>query len=305
VDAQRDYYAILGVPRDATIQEIQRAYRRLAHRYHPDVSHDPDAERTFKQITQAYRVLADPARRRQYDRETAHASRARTQTTAVPVFPWFSTQPGDYLHRTWIGGSPFDTSNSGAFDNDDVLADRFASHASNEQSHRRRAEAVDVPISIEEAYRGTQRTITITSGDRKHSININIPAGAIDGHRIRLDAYPAGAGGIDLIVRITPHPRYRLDQRDIEVDLPVTPWEAALGATVTIETPHGTERLQIPPGTSSGQRLRLNGRGLPNPHDKPGDLYAIVRIVTPPALSDAERELFARLAAASTFSPRA
>lgn len=305
MDAQRDYYAILGVPRDATIQEIQRAYRRLAHRYHPDVSHDPDAERTFKQITQAYRVLADPARRRQYDRETAHAFRARTQTTAVPVFPWFSTPPGDYLHRTWIGGSPFDTSNSGAFDNDDVLAVRFARHASNEQSHRRRAEEVDVPISVEEACRGTQRTITITSGDEEHSININIPAGAIDGHRIRLDAYLAGAGDIDLIVRITPHPRYRLDQRDIEVDLPVAPWEAALGATVTLETPHGTERLQIPPGSCSGQRLRLTGRGLPNPHGQPGDLYAIVRIVTPPALSDTERELFARLAAASTFNPRA
>lgn len=305
MDAQRDYYAILGVPRDATIQEIQRAYRRLAHRYHPDVSHDPDAERTFKQITQAYRVLADPARRRQYDRETAHAFRARTQTTAVPVFPWFSTPPGDYLHRTWIGGSPFDTSNSGAFDNDDVLAVRFARHASNEQSHRRRAEEVDVPISLEKAYRGTQRTITITSGDEKHSININIPAGTIDGHRIRLDGYLAGAGDIDLIVRITPHPRYRLDQRDIEVDLPVAPWEAALGATVTLETPHGTERLQIPPGSCSGQRLRLTGRGLPNPHGQPGDLYAIVRIVTPPALSDTERELFARLAAASTFNPRA
>ncbi len=305
MDAQRDYYAILGVPRDATIQEIQRAYRRLAHRYHPDVSHDPDAERTFKQITEAYRVLADPARRRQYDRETAPATRARAQTTAVPVFPWFSTQPGDYLHRTWIGSSPFDARNSGAFDIDDVLADRFARHADDEQSHRRRAEEVDVPISVEEACRGTHRTITITSGDKKHSININIPAGAIDGHRIRLDAYPAGASDIDLIVRITPHPRYRLDERDIEVDLPVTPWEAALGATMTIETPHGTEPLQVPPGTSSGQRLRLTGRGLPKPHGKPGDLYAVVRIVTPPALSDDERELFARLAAASTFNPRA
>jgi len=305
VDAQRDYYAVLGVPRDATIQEVQRAYRRLAHRYHPDVSHDPDDECTFKQITEAYRVLADPARRRQYDREIAHTSRTRAKTTAAPVFPWFSTPPEGHLHRTWIGGSPFDTSNSGAFDIDDVLAHRFARHASNERSRRPSAEEVDVPISVEEAYRGTQRTITITSGDVEHSININVPAGAIDGHRIRLDARPAGAGDIDLIVRIAPHPRYRINERDIEVDLPVTPWEAALGAVVTIETPHGTEQLEIPPGTSGGQRLRLTGRGLPNPHAAPGDLHAIVRIITPSVLSDAERELFARLAAASTFNPRA
>lgn len=305
MDAHRDYYAILGVPRDATTQEIQRAYRRLAHLFHPDVSHDPDAERTFKQITEAYRVLADSARRRQYDREIAHASRARARTTAVPVFPWFSTPAEGYLHRTWIGGSPFDTSNSGAFDIDDVLADCFARHATNERSRRPRAEEVDVPISIEEAYRGTQRTITITSGDVEHSMNIDVPAGAVDGQRIRLDAHPAGAGDIDLIVRIAPHPRYRLYERDIEVDLPVTPWEAALGAIATLETPHGTEQLQIPPGTSSGQRLRLTGHGLPNPHGTRGDLHAIVRIITPPVLSDAERELFARLAATSTFNPRA
>lgn len=303
--AHHDYYAILGVPRDATIQEIQRAYRRLAHRYHPDVSHDPDAERIFKHITEAYRVLTDPARRRQYDREVAHASRVRPQTTAVPVFPWFSAPSADYLHRTWIGGSPFGTSNSDVFQIDDALVDSFARHANNEQSHRPRTEEVDVPISVEEAYRGTQRIITVTSGNEKHSINVNVPAGAIDGHRIRLDAYPAGAGDIDLIVRITPHPRYRLDERDIEVDLPVTPWEAALGAIVILEIPHGIEQLQIPPGTSSGQRLRLVGRGLPNPHGKTGDVHAIVRIITPPALSDAERELFARLAAISTFNPRA
>ena len=165
-------------------------------------------------------------------------------------------------------------------------------------------------LSVEDAYRGGPRTITLPGPQGSRTLEVTIPPGVVDGQRIRL----AGQGGqgsgsappgdLYLIVRLAPHPRYRLDGRDISVDLPLSPWEAALGASVAVETPGGEAKVRVRPGTSSGKRLRLKGRGLPNPRGTPGDLFAEVRIMVPSSLTDKERELFEELAAVSTFDPR-
>ena len=165
---------------------------------------------------------------------------------------------------------------------------------------------------MEEAYHGTRRNITLTTSDGgRRSIEVTVPPGVTDGQRIRL----AGQGGrgsdgarngdLYLIVRIAPHPRYRLEGRDLYVELRLAPWEAALGTSVALDTPGGEAKVKVPSGTSSGRRIRLRGRGLPNPRGKPGDLYAEARIMVPPRLSRAERRLFEQLAAETSFDPRA
>jgi curved DNA-binding protein len=165
-------------------------------------------------------------------------------------------------------------------------------------------------LSVEEAYRGGRRTITLAGPDGERTFDVNIPAGVTDGQRIRLAGQGgrggdgAAAGDLFLVVRIAPHPRYRVDGRDITVELPVSPWEAALGATVALDTPGGEVKVKVPPGTSSGARLRLKGRGMPNPRGTPGDLYAEVRIMVPRRLSAEERRLFEELSRVSFFDPR-
>ncbi len=166
-------------------------------------------------------------------------------------------------------------------------------------------------LDIEEAYRGGSRTITLPGPEGERTYTVKIPPGVADGQRIRLGGQGAqgrgggSAGDLYLIVRLRPHARYRVDGRDIYIDLPVAPWEAALGATVPVPTPGGDVKLKVPAGSSSGRRLRLRGKGMPNQRGKPGDAYAEVRIVVPQSLSERERELFEELARASTFDPRA
>lgn len=318
MNEQRDHYAILGVPPDASTEEIQHAYRRLARRYHPDINHDHDAERDFARITDAYRVLSDPEQRRRYDATRAGhqqqgTRRPRASTAAAggpsPRSYWHEPWRSDIPSQTWIGdsffGAPVFRTDIGL---DDVPADSFARHAG---TRARRPvpprQELDLELSIEEAYSGTRRTLTVTGAHDQRSTDIEIPAGMIDGQRITLTARETGIadiGEVELIVRLAPHPRYRIRGRDIHAALPLTPWEAALGTSVTIDTPGGTATVTVPAGTSSGRRLRLRGRGLPDPHGDAGDFYAEIRIVVPGRLSQAERELFARLAATSHFQAR-
>ncbi|MCU1452948.1 MAG: heat shock protein DnaJ protein, partial [Acidimicrobiales bacterium] len=164
----------------------------------------------------------------------------------------------------------------------------------------------ELTLTVEEAYRGGRRTVTLDG----RSYDVTIPPGVTDGQRIRLagqgaaGAAGAAPGDLYLVVRIAPDPRYRVEGRDLHVVLPLAPWEAALGTTVAIDTPGGEAKVQVPPGTSSGRRLRLRGRGMPNPRGTPGDLYAEVRIMVPPTLTDDERRLFEELARVSSFDPR-
>jgi curved DNA-binding protein len=169
---------------------------------------------------------------------------------------------------------------------------------------------LEIELSVEEAYQGGRRKVSFEGRGGRRTIEVTIPPGVTDGQRIRLEGQ-GGEGGdgappgdLYLIVRIAPHPRYRVEGRDIHVDLPLAPWEAALGATVPVDTPGGEAKVKVPPGTSSGRRLRLRGRGLPNPRGEPGDLFAEVRIMVPPELTPEERRLFEELAAVSDFDPR-
>jgi curved DNA-binding protein len=169
----------------------------------------------------------------------------------------------------------------------------------------------EIELTVEEAYRGGHRQITLAGPGGRRTLEVTIPPGVTDGQRIRLAGEGGqGSGGgpagdLYLIVRIAPHPRYRVEGRNIIVDLPVTPWEAALGARVPVSTPGGDAKVRIPPGTSSGRRLRLRGQGMPNPRGTPGDLHAVVQIMVPPHTTARERELFEELARVSTFDPRA
>jgi curved DNA-binding protein len=168
----------------------------------------------------------------------------------------------------------------------------------------------EIELTVEQAYTGGRRTVTLSGPQGNRTLDVTIPPGVTDGQRIRLSGQ-GGRGGdgapdgdLYLVVRLAPHPRYRVNGRDITVTLPLAPWEAALGASVAVDTPGGEAKVRVPPGTSSGRRLRLKGRGLPNRRGRPGDLYAEAQIVVPPSLSDEERRLFEQLAAVSTFDPR-
>ena len=313
--ADEDFYQILGVPRDASQEDIQRAYRKLARTYHPDVNHDPGAEDQFKEVSEAYDVLSDPETRRRYD---TFGRDFRQVPEDVDPETWRRARAGARREaRAGAGagqGGPGGFSFSeGDIDLDDLLGGLFG--------RRGRAgrgwgpipgadQEAEIELTVEEAYRGGRRSVTLSSDGTRRSFDVTIPAGVTDGQRIRL----AGQGGrgsdgardgdLYLIAAIAPHPRYRLDGRDLYVELRLAPWEAALGTSVALDTPGGEVKVKIPGGTSSGRRIRLAGRGLPNPKGKAGDLYAEARIMVPPKLSRAEKRLFEQLAAESDFDPR-
>ncbi|MFD5074471.1 DnaJ C-terminal domain-containing protein [Streptomyces sp. NPDC058371] len=305
----RDFYEVLGVPRTADRDEIQRAYRALARRYHPDVNKDPQAEERFKEINDAFSVLSDPEQRARYDRFGED----------------FRKIPEDWDERVaagagsgsrWsTGGGPRVRYSTAGFGGEGVdVEDLFGSLFGG--AGRTRVPGADqeaeLPLTVEEAYRGGRRTVTLAGPAGQRRYEVDVPPGTTDGQRIRLageggrgSGDDAPAGDLYLRVRIQPHPEFRLDGRNIHVRLPVTPWEAALGATVPVRTPSGaTAKVTVPAGSSSGRRLRLRGEGMPNPRGANGDLYAELRIMVPPRLNDRERELLEELAAVSSFDPR-
>ncbi|GHD87967.1 DnaJ C-terminal domain-containing protein [Streptomyces naganishii] len=306
----RDFYEVLGVPRNADKDEIQRAYRTLARKYHPDVNKDPAAEERFKEINEAFSVLSDPDQRARYDRfgedfrKVPEDWEERVGAGAGPGggFRW-STGDGP---RVRYATSGFGTE---GVDVDDLFGSLFGG------AGRMRVPGADqeaeLPLTVEEAYRGGRRTVTLAGPSGPRRYDVDVPPGVVDGQRIRLageggrGSGDAPAGDLYLRVRIQPHPQFRLDGRDVYVQLAVTPWEAALGATVPVPTPSGgTAKVTVPAGSSSGRRLRLRGEGMPNPRGTDGNLYAELRIMVPPRLSDRERALFEELAAVSSFDPR-
>ncbi|OSC32095.1 molecular chaperone DnaJ [Mycobacterium vulneris] len=299
----RDYYEVLGVSRDATHEQIQQAFRTLARKYHPDVNSAPGAEDRFKELNEAYQVLSDPDTRKRYDRFGED----------------FRRVPEDYDERVGAGfggfraGAPSGTrvrvgqgfGGRSGINIEDLFGDFFGGGGGFGPIPGADQQA-ELELSVEEAYRGGQRSITLDG----RTYQVTIPAGVVDGQRIRLageggrGSGDAPAGDLYLVVRIKPDRRFRLDGRDIVTDLPVSPWEAVLGATVAVHTPAGEAKVKVPPGSSTGRRLRLRGEGMPNPHGKSGDLYAEVKVVVPPKPTKSERELFEQLATVSTFNPR-
>jgi len=313
--ADRDFYQILGVGRNASQDEIQRAYRKLAREYHPDVNSDPAAEERFKDVSEAYSVLSDPGTRRRYDAfgadfrqvpedvdpETWRRSRARAGAGAGAGA---GRGPGGAGGGFGYGPGGVD------IDIEDLLGGIFGGRTGRGWGPVPGADQeAELPLTVEEAYRGGRKSVTL-GGAGQRTFEVNIPAGVTDGQRIRL-AGQGGRGGdggrpgdLYFIVRLLPHPVYRVQGRDLYLDLRLAPWEAALGTSVALDTPGGEAKVKVPHGTSSGRRLRLRGRGLPNPRGKPGDLYAEAKIMVPPKPSHSERDLFEQLAAVSDFDPR-
>lgn len=302
----KDYYKILGVSRDASRDEIKRAYRKLARKYHPDVSKEPNAEARFKEINEANEVLHDPEKRAAYD---ALGSNWRAGQD-------FRPPPGGASHQE------FHFSPEEAAEFSDFFSSIFGRefHTGAHEPRRRRGtdQTVRIRIELEEAYRGGTRQIHLDvpeiSADgrlssRARTLNVRIPAGVTQGRQIRLAGQGSPgiqgghAGDLYLEVEIAPHRLFTPDGKDIHLRLPIAPWEAALGASVSVPTLGGTVNLKIPPGSQSGQRLRLKGRGLPG--DPPGDELVILEIVTPPATTDAAKAAYRDMAERLHFNPRA
>jgi curved DNA-binding protein len=303
----RDYYEVLGVSRDATADQMQGAFRTLARKYHPDVNKDPAAEDRFKELNEAYHVLSDPKTRKRYDRFGED----------------YRQVPEDWEERAGAGVGDFGgfggagssgprvrygqgfAGSGGGINFEDLFGGAFGGGGGFGPIPGADQEAV-LELTVEEAYRGGRRQISLDGRD----YGVNIPAGVIDGQRIRLageggrGSGDGPAGDLYLRVRIKPHPRFRLDGRDVTVDLPVSPWEAVLGTTVAVRTPGGEAKVKVPEGSSTGRRLRLRGEGMPNPRGAAGDLYAEVKVMVPAKPTARERELFEQLAAQSSFDPR-
>jgi curved DNA-binding protein len=308
----KDYYQALGVDRSATTNDIKQAYRKLAHQYHPDVSKDPKGEEKFKEIAEAYATLKDPEKRKEYDSLGSHQ--------AGESF----TPPPDWQQHFGAGASAFE---------DVDLADILSAFAAGRHAHGKgQAHArggfpvagsdyeVSVPVSLEQVFNGGEADVSVKLPEPDqhglihrvpHTFRVTIPKGAADGQRLRLPG-KGGAGrnggkpgDLYVLLSLQPHPLFKVNGRDLTIDLPLAPWEAVLGATVEVPTLAGKVELSIKPGTAAGRRLRLAKRGLPATDGSVGDLYAAVQIDVPKTVSQRERELYEQLAAASQFNPRA
>jgi DnaJ-class molecular chaperone len=329
----RDYYEVLGVPRTATDEEIRKEYRKLARKHHPDVNRgNKSAEEKFKELNEAYQVLSDPQTRKKYD-ELGANWKAGSEFTPPPGWQaGKSTQFRDFSDV--FGGD------GGHGDFSDFFESLFGRRTAGRAGRASRAKGSDVEaeitLSLEEAHHGVTRSITFQATEtcstcggtgakdgktcptchgagvvrRRKSLEVTIPSGVHDGSIVRLAGQgEAGvngghAGDLLLHVRIEPHPLFKLVGDDLELELPVAPWEAALGARVLIPTLDGSVEMTIRAGTQGGQRLRLRGQGLNQRGGKRSDLYVKVRIVIPPKLTSEEKELFQKLAAVSRFDAR-
>jgi curved DNA-binding protein len=297
--AFRDYYDTLGVSRDASQDEIRKAYRKLARQHHPDVSKDPDAEDRFKEISEAYDVLSDPEKRDRYDR-FGQNWKAGQDVSGAEGFDFDGFREGVDFGGADFGGADFSDFFEGLFGARGRGG--FGGFQRGGFSSRGRDQEATLELSLEEAARGGTRHITLGDG---RDYEVHIPAGVREGQRIRLagQGSPGPGGGppgdLFLRVHIRSDPRFRIDGNDLYTDVAVAPWEAALGAEVEVPTLEGTSRVKVPAGSSCGRKLRLRGQGLGD-----GDLYATVQVKVPKDLTSRERELFEELARTSKFNPR-
>lgn len=303
----KDPYEILGVGRHATPEEIKKAYRRLAKQYHPDRNpNDKSAEQRFKEVHAAYEVVGDPQRRAQYDRFGAGGPAPDVHTwtsgTRVPVED-ISVDFGALGDLTSIFEQFFRSPNRGGGRGRRRAEPRRAAPRGANIEH-------EIELAFEEALRGTTRDVVLSSADRnqpEETIRFRVPPGVADGQRIRVrekgQPGPGGRGDLMIRCRVRPHPVFRREGHDLVLDLPLTFGEATLGATVEVPTPEGPTAVKVPPGTSSGTKLRLRGRGVPG--ERTGDLYAVVRVVVPKTTSPRARELIEALDSELRLRPRA
>ncbi|PKM09964.1 MAG: cytochrome C biogenesis protein [Gammaproteobacteria bacterium HGW-Gammaproteobacteria-10] len=304
----KDYYKIMGVAKSATADEIKRAYRKLARKYHPDVSKEANAEQKFKEVGEAYEVLKDPQKRAAYDRIGSHWQEGQS-----------FTPPPD-----WGTGFEFSSTTNAGFS--DFFESLFGGHSPFGARHQRQGQPfhahgedhyAKILIDLEEAYSGATRTISLQIPEvgadgqivnKTRKLNIKIPKGIKSGQRIRLAGqggagYGSGKNG-DLFIEIVfnKHPYFYVKNRDVYLELPITPWEAALGAVISVPTLSGKVDVKIPPNSQTKQKLRLKARGLPGM--PPGDHYIILEIVTPPAKTSEARAIYEKMAKILPMNPR-
>ncbi|MBL37392.1 MAG: cytochrome C biogenesis protein [Xanthomonadales bacterium] len=311
----KDYYKIMGVEPEAGADEIKRAYRKLARKYHPDVSDDPNAEDRFKEVGEAYEVLKDPAKREEYDQLRKGGWRGGQEFRPPPGWGDGSGR-GGFDFSDLGGGGGFRAEDAGGFS--DFFETLFGGGGRRRQAHKGADVRARVEIDLETAYAGGTRRISLQRPERAsdgsvqrkvRSMDVKIPPGMTEGRQIRLagkgDPGPgnAPAGDLYLEIHILPHRLFELDGKDVHLTLPIAPWEAALGAKVAVPTLAGKVQMNIPAGATSGQRLRLKGRGLPG--TPPGDQYALLKIVAPKPADEEQRKLYERQRDAFDFDPRA
>lgn len=323
----QDYYQTLGVKRGASAEEIRRAYRKLARQYHPDVNKQAEAAQRFAQVNEAYEVLSDAEKRRKYD-QLGENWKAGQEFRPPPGYEnvkfefggdggqGFSFSPEGFsdFFEMFFGsrGGRGGGRGGGATGFEDLFAGRADPSAGQGPGGMRGGAAAateaEVQVTLDEVFRGSTRQMRLQTPDgQTRTLDVKIPRSVRDGQKIRLKG--EGGGGADLLlkVRIAPDPRFDRDGRDLTTELKLSPWEAALGTKVNVASIDGPLELTIPPCSSGGQRLRLKGRGMPDPQSGPdarGDLYVRLRIVLPKSLSDEQRKLFEQLRDKTTFDPR-
>ena len=278
----KDYYQVLGVGRGAGADELKRAYRKLARKFHPDVSKEKNAENRFKEVQEAYEVLRDPEKRAAYDQL------GRDYRPGQQFRP-----PPDWSQRFGhSGGQRFSELNGFS----DFFSTLFGGGAEGQVPE---ADAGQLDVTVEEAFAGTKRRVMINEGGRSRAVDVQIPPGVGDGQSLRI----AGSGGGSSLlfrIKLRAHSLYVLQGKDVQVELPLAPWEAALGAKVAVPTLGGAVELTVPAGSQSGQKLRLRGRGFPG-----GDQIVIIKLVTPAASSAKAKETYERMKNEFSFDPRA
>ena len=323
----KDYYATLGIERNASDEDIKKAYRRLARKYHPDVSKEKDAEEKFKAMAEAYQTLSDKEKRAAYDQLGSHSPGEE-----------FRPPPGWETHFRPGSGGPGSGGNGSAADMDlggidlgdlfDMLGrgQRGGRHtggfAPGGEKFAMRGQDFEAgaALSIEDAYRGTELSLDLSMPEiaadgtlqrNARTVRVRVPRGATDGQRLRVPG--KGGAGINgalpgdlyLNISLRPHRLFRISGHDLYLDLPVTPWEAALGASVEVPTLEGRVAVSVPPGSKAGQKLRITGKGMPRPGTGgAGNLYCLLNIAVPSNPGEREKALYKELAEASAFNPR-
>jgi len=307
----KDYYKIMGLKRDATQDEIKRTYRKLARKYHPDVSREADAEARFKEVGEAYEVLKDPEKRAAYDQLGANWKAGQEFHPPPNWDSGFEFSGGGFTGEGLGGFSDFFEQLFGHQAGAGQYTYRSHVNARGEDHHAK------VEVDIEDAFHGATRSIQLQSPEldahgqlqlKQRTLKIKIPKGIKEGQQIRLAGQgtpgmgQGAKGDLYLEIHFKPHPLYRAEGRDLFIQLPITPWEAALGATVKAPTPAGNVDLKIPAGSNSGNKLRLKGRGIPG--TPPGDIYVTLTVITPAAKNAQDKQLYDEMASRMAFNPR-
>ena len=294
----KDYYKVLGVDRDIDQADLKKTYRKLARKYHPDVSKETNAEERFKEVNEAYEVLGDAKKRASYDELGANWQNGQS----------FNPPPG------WDGGFDYNQFGGGAQGGGAGFSDFFESmfggggagfqqggYGQQQQRRKPPAETMNLSVDLEDVFAGNNKRIRLPNGK---TIEVKIPKGIDDGKKIRLSGKASNGGDLHLQINIKKHSTYRLEEKDIYLDLPIAPWEAALGASITIDTLAGKLKLKVPEGSSSGKKMRIKGRGLPKVAGASGDQYVVLQIVTPPADDEDKKDFYSEMEKKFDWNPR-